>query len=303
MAQVKPSKSKTRRASAGRKSGKKAAPRKAVRKQYDDKSAILRAQDVTVVYPTKDGEGVHALEKVSLTMGPGDFVVALGASGCGKTTFLNLLAGFIQPTSGTVTLGGRQITGPGADRGVVFQKHALLPWLKVLQNVTFGLKLQGVPQQQRREAARRYIDLVGLKDFEDKNIYELSGGMQQRVGLARALTSDPAALLMDEPLGALDALTRDNMQELILDVWRETNKAVFFITHSVEEALFLATKLIVMSPRPGRITHEYDLDFCHRFFECRDARKVKSMPDFITMREEIISIIRGDELEGGTLHV
>lgn len=263
----------------------------------------LQANEVTVVYPVKDGADVHALEKVSLSISPGDFVVALGASGCGKTTFLNLLAGFIKPTEGSITLGGNPVTGPGSDRGVVFQKHALLPWLKVLQNVTFGLKMQGIDQNMRRGMARKYIDLVGLGDFEQKNIYELSGGMQQRVGLARALTSDPAALLMDEPLGALDALTRDNMQELILDVWRETNKAVFFITHSVEEALFMATKLIVMSPRPGRITHEYELDFCHRFFECRDARKVKSMPDFIEMREEIITIIRGDELEGGNIHV
>jgi len=263
----------------------------------------LSAEEVSVIYPTKDGEGVHALEKVSLTIKLGDFVVALGASGCGKTTFLNLLAGFIQPTKGRVTLGGKTISGPGADRGVVFQKHALLPWLNVLQNVTFGLKLQGVPKEQRRDVARKNIKLVGLEGFEDKNIYELSGGMQQRVGLARALSSNPKALLMDEPLGALDALTRDRMQELILDVWKETNKAVFFIIHSVEEALFLATHLIVMSPRPGRITHEYELNFFKKFLESRDARAVKSLPEFIKMREEILSIIRGDEIAGGNIDV
>ena len=176
-----------------------------------------------------------------------------------------------------------------------------MPWLRVLQNVTFGLKLQGIPKEERRAIARKYIELVGLKGFEGKHIYELSGGMQQRVGLARALTADPKVLLMDEPLGALDALTRDNMQELILDIWRETHKAIFFITHDIEEALFMATRLIVMSPRPGRITHQYELDFCHRFFETRDGRQVKSLPEYIAMREEILSIIRGDEIEGGTL--
>ncbi len=263
--------------------------------------AQLQVQNVTVIYPTQGGGEVHALEDVSVTVNEGDFVVALGASGCGKTTLLNLMAGFIQPTRGKVLLNGREVTGPGADRGVVFQKHALLPWLKVFENVTFGLRLQGVPKGQRQQIASRNIKLVGLEEFSEHHIYELSGGMQQRVGLARALTSNPQALLMDEPLGALDALTRETMQELILDVWRESRKMVFFITHSVEEALFMATRLIVMSPRPGRITHQYDLDFCHRFFRSRDARTIKSSPDFIDMREKVLNIIYGDEIAEGAL--
>lgn len=256
----------------------------------------LTIDDVSVVFPAAGGRPpVSALSGINLQIEDREFVVALGASGCGKSTLLNLIAGFLAPTSGELNLNGRRVEGPGADRAVVFQKHALLPWLNVIDNVAFGLQVQGVRKAARYETANKFVGLLGLDGFQKSPVYMLSGGMQQRVGIARALTCDPEVLLMDEPLGALDALTREKAQELILNIWDNTHKSIFFITHSVEEALFMGTRLVVMSPRPGRITHVFDLPFSRQFLNGESARNVKAAPEFIHLREEVLKIIFADE--------
>ena len=256
---------------------------------------MLKVEHASVYFAASDGRRVHALDRVSLDIPDKGFVVALGASGCGKSTLLNAIGGFLPLSDGTITLDGRPVTRPGADRGVVFQKDTLLPWKNVLDNVALGLKFAGIGRAERRERAEALLHLVGLADFASAFPYELSGGMRQRVGIARALAPDPDILLMDEPFGALDSLTREQMQELLVSIWHRTGKSIFFITHSIEEALFLGTQVIVMSPRPGRIVARFDLDFVKTFAKDRNAGAVKSSLEFAALREEIRGILHTSE--------
>ena len=255
---------------------------------------MVELDQVSVGY---GGDAAPVLERVSLQLREGGLLVLLGPSGCGKSSLLNLIAGFVPAQSGRATVGGRPITAPGADRGVVFQDDALLPWLDVLANVALPLRLKGVGQSEREERARHHLALVGLAGQERKAIWELSGGMRQRVGIARALAADPQVLLMDEPFGALDALTRERMQELLLKVWQATGKTIVLVTHGVEEAVFLATDLVLLSRRPARIARRYAPDFGRRHAAGEGARALKSLPEFVALRERVLADIHALEPE------
>ncbi|WP_346802511.1 taurine ABC transporter ATP-binding subunit [Klebsiella pneumoniae] len=236
-----------------------------------------------------DYGGKPALADINLTLESGELLVVLGPSGCGKTTLLNLIAGFVPYQHGSITLEGQRVTGPGAERGVVFQNEGLLPWRNVQDNVALGLQLAGVDKARRRQAAAQMLKKVGLEGAEKRFIWQLSGGQRQRVGIARALAANPQLLLLDEPFGALDAFTREQMQTLLLKLWHETGKQVLLITHDIEEAIFMATELVLLSPGPGRVVERLRLDFSRRFVAGESCRSIKSDPRFIEQREYILS--------------
>jgi NitT/TauT family transport system ATP-binding protein len=237
--------------------------------------------NVVKTYPMK-GETFTALDRVSLDIADREFVTVVGPSGCGKSTLMSMAAGLVEPSSGQVLVDGVPVSGPGPDRGVIFQQYALFPWLTVRKNVEFGLKLAGLPADERRRRTDRAIELVGLSHFADALPKTLSGGMKQRCAIARAYAVNPKVLLMDEPFGALDALTRVQLQDQLLDTWSQDQRTVMFITHDVDEAVYLARRVVVMAARPGRIQQIIDVDLPYPRTE-----EMRLSPEFGTIRNEV----------------
>ena len=239
---------------------------------------IVRIAGLTKRFQTAGGD-IVALDGADLDIDEGAFVCLIGASGCGKSTLLRLIAGFEAASAGTVVVAGTDVTGPGPDRGMVFQDYGLFPWLSVRDNIGFGPAARGLPRAEVRDIAARYIEIVGLGRFAEAYPHQLSGGMKQRVAIARVLANDARVVLMDEPFGALDAMTRERLQDELLDLWARTNLTIVFVTHSIEEAIFLADRVIVMSPGPGRIVADIAIDLARP----RDA----AAPDFNDYRREL----------------
>ena len=253
---------------------------------------------VSRVFPgVHGGAPTRALEPTNLTVAANDFIAILGPSGCGKSTLLRIVAGLDRPTSGRVLLDQREVKGPGADRGMVFQSYTLFPWLSVAQNIAFGLRERGVPAAEQQAIVTDYIDRVGLKGFEKHWPKQLSGGMQQRTAIARALANNPEIMLLDEPFGALDTQTRALMQELLLGIWERDRKTVLFVTHDIEEAIFVASRVIVMTARPGRIKADVAVDLPHpRHYT------LKTTPEFSAMKARLTEEIRAEAVQAAGEH-
>ncbi len=251
---------------------------------------LLEAKEVSLNYESKTGI-IEALGPVSFNIEEGDFVCVLGPSGCGKSTLLKLIAGFERATSGQLLLDGKQIDGIDCRRGVVFQKDNLFEWFSVRNNINYGLRMRGgMSKSEIKKKTDDMLAMMGLSDFAEKKVYELSGGMRQRVSIGRTLINDPEILLMDEPFSALDALTRENLQDGLRDLWIEQNNTIFFITHDIDEAIVLATKVFVMSPRPGRIVKEISLNYTWKIHESGNSRRSLGN-DYFRLRRELFDLI------------
>ncbi|AGN27045.1 ABC transporter ATP-binding protein [Candidatus Methanomassiliicoccus intestinalis] len=246
----------------------------------DGNEVILSMKNIYKEYP-KDDEILQVLEDITFDVKEGELVCVLGPSGCGKTTLLRIIAGLVDKTSGSIVVDGEEVTGPGPNRGMVFQDFALFPWRTVQKNVEFGLEIKKIPPEERTKIASQFIHLVGLDGFEKSHPSELSGGMKQRVGIARALANNPHILLMDEPFGALDSQTRNQMQTELLRIQDETEKTIVFITHSVDESVFLADRILILSARPGHIVKEYNIDL--------PRPRDRGDPKFIEIRKSILA--------------
>ena len=251
-------------------------------KDIPEGGTLMTIKDLRVVYRTDDSETV-AVENFSLDVKKGELISIVGPSGCGKTTILRCIAGLLQPTEGKVMIGDKECTSPGSDRGMVFQDFALFPWRSVVQNVEFGMEVAGVPKEERRERALRYVKAVGLEKFADSRIHELSGGMKQRVGIARALVMHPAVVLMDEPFGALDAQTRNIMQDMLVKIVEHSARTILFVTHSVDEALYLSDRVVVLSKRPSSIYKIIDVP--------GDRPRDRTNPEFTELRKRILGYL------------
>ncbi len=243
----------------------------------------LKIQDLSKSFTREDGSEMAALDHLSLDIADKEFVCVLGSSGCGKTTLLRLIAGLDQDREGQIILDGEEMHGPSPKIGFVFQEYSLFPWRTVIDNIVFGLEMNGVGREERYRTAERYLELVGLKQFRNSYPSELSGGMRQRVAVARALALEPVLLLMDEPFGALDAQTRNMLQKELLEIWEKTRKTIVFITHSVDEAVFLADRIIVLTPRPGRVCQIFPIDLKRP----RDRTSV----EFAQVRRQVLDLI------------